>query len=106
MSDFRENGECERGGLTCTGLGAADDVLAGHDQRDRAQLNGCRFDVTHGPDTFQNGNRQTELRKWHMAIWGAPRQMSKTKLCPGDCRKHSTFSILHSTPIECSKLNV
>ena len=46
LAELRENGQGERGGLAGAGLGAADDVASGEHERDGAELDGRRLDVT------------------------------------------------------------
>ena len=48
FAELGEDGQREGGGLAGAGLGAADDVLAGQDQGNGAQLNGSGLDVAHG----------------------------------------------------------
>ena len=52
LAQFGKDGQAKRGGFASAGLGAPNDVLAGHDQRDGPLLNGGRFHVPHGPNTL------------------------------------------------------
>jgi hypothetical protein len=64
-AELRENGQRERRGLAGAGLRTADDVLAGEDQRNGAQLDGRRLDVTHRLDAFENFLGKSECGKTH-----------------------------------------
>ncbi len=54
-AELGKNRQAERGGLAGAGLRAADDVLAGQNQRNGTQLDGRRINVTHRFDALQNG---------------------------------------------------
>ncbi len=59
LAEFREDGQGERGGLARAGLRAADDVASGEHERDGAELDGRRFDVTHRLDAVHNCRSET-----------------------------------------------
>ena len=54
LAELGEDRQRERCGLAGAGLRAADDVLAGEDQRNGAQLDGRRLDVAHGLHAFEH----------------------------------------------------
>ena len=58
-AELREDGQAERGGLAGAGLGAADDVASGEHERDGAELDGRRFDITHRLYAVQDCWRET-----------------------------------------------
>ena len=65
-----ELGQDRQGKRRClpgAGLGAADDVLSGQNQRNGAKLNRRRLHVTHRFDAFQNGGGQAKFGKRHAA---------------------------------------
>ena len=58
MAELGKNRQSERRGLAGAGLRAADDVLAGQNQRDGAELDGRRIHITHRLDAVQNDWRK------------------------------------------------
>src|SRR5207244_9608632 len=65
VAEFRKDWQGKGCGLAGSRLSAADDVLAGHDQRNGSKLNWSRLDVTHGFDPFEHGRRKTEFSERH-----------------------------------------
>ena len=59
LAELREDGQGERGGLAGAGLRAADDVASGEHERDGAELDGRRLDITHRLDAVQDCWRKT-----------------------------------------------
>ncbi len=59
LAEFREDGQGKRGGLAGAGLRAADDVASGEHERNGAELDGRRLDVTHRLDAVQGCWRET-----------------------------------------------
>jgi hypothetical protein len=53
LAELGEDRQREGRGLAGARLGAADDILASEDEGNSAELDGSRFDVTHGADAFE-----------------------------------------------------
>ena len=58
-AELRKDGQGECGGLAGAGLRAADDVAPGKHERDGAELDGRRLDVTHRLDAVHDCRRKT-----------------------------------------------
>lgn len=64
-----KDGQGKGSRLASTRLGTANHVFTGQNQRNSAQLNGGRLDITHGLDAFHHRAGQTQLCKTHSAPW-------------------------------------
>jgi DNA helicase II / ATP-dependent DNA helicase PcrA len=62
-----KDGQGKGSRLASAGLGTANHVFSRQNQRNSAQLNGGRFDITHGLDAFHHRAGQTQLCKTHSA---------------------------------------
>jgi hypothetical protein len=61
MTQHRQNREREGSGLSGAGLGGADEVFAGEDDRKRAQLDRCGIDKSHRLHAVHDFIGQTEM---------------------------------------------
>jgi hypothetical protein len=59
LPELRKDGQAERGGLAGAGLRTADDVASGEHERDGAELDGRRLDVTHRLDAIHDCRSET-----------------------------------------------
>ena len=66
---FGKDGQGKGSRLASARLGTANHVFTGQNQGNGAQLNGGRFDITHGLDAFHHRAGQTQLCKTHSAPW-------------------------------------
>ena len=68
LAELGQDRQGESGRFARAGLGTADDILAGHNERNGAKLDGRRLDIAHGFDAIEHGRGKTKFAKSHGSL--------------------------------------
>ena len=63
-----QNRQQKRRGLAAAGHGAGEQILAGHRQRNRVSLNGCRSRKSEVFEPLEQAGMKSEVGKWHGSL--------------------------------------